>query len=85
MAESAAKQQAEERKEKAELWADTKAERLGKLTILWIKATGFREKSFSVLFIIDNNLIRSALNFEKPVSKPIILCVRSSISSRLLT
>ena len=57
MAESAAKQEAEERKEKAELWADTKAERLGKLTILWIKATGFREKSFSVLFIIDNNLI----------------------------
>ena len=44
VAESAAKQQAEERKEKAELWADTKAERLGKLTILWIKATGFREK-----------------------------------------
>ena len=44
VAESAAKQEAEERKEKAELWADTKAERLGKLTILWIKATGLREK-----------------------------------------
>ena len=53
MAESAAKQEAEERKEKAELWADTKAERLGKLTILWIS----RKKNSSVLFIIDNNLI----------------------------
>ena len=50
MAESAAKQEAEERKEKAELWADTKAERLGKLTILWIKATGFREKKTLPLF-----------------------------------